>query len=68
MARMFLVRSFAVLGGLVLILQTLDLLGESGNILAYPGNGDAAAVALRVAARAADRRHASCRSRCCSAR
>ncbi len=41
MARMFLVRSFAVLGGLVLILQTLDLLGESGNILAYPGNGDA---------------------------
>ena len=40
MARMFLIRSFAVLGGLVLILQTLDLLGESGNILAYPGNGD----------------------------
>ncbi len=41
MARIFLVRSFAVLGGLVLILQTLDLLGESGNILAHPGNGDA---------------------------
>ncbi|WP_420822855.1 LPS export ABC transporter permease LptG [Sphingomonas solaris] len=41
MARLFLVRSFAVLAGLVLILQTLDLLGESGNILAYPGNGDA---------------------------
>ena len=41
MARIFLVRSFAVLGGLVLVLQTLDLLGESGNILAYPGNGDA---------------------------
>jgi lipopolysaccharide export system permease protein len=40
MARIFLLRSFAVLGGLVLILQTLDLLGESGTILAYPGNGD----------------------------
>ncbi|WP_156679760.1 LPS export ABC transporter permease LptG [Sphingomonas profundi] len=41
MAKIFLVRTFAVLAGLVLILQTLDLLGESGNILAYPGNGDA---------------------------
>jgi lipopolysaccharide export system permease protein len=39
-ARMFLVRSFAVLAGLVLILMTLDLLGESGKILAYPGNGE----------------------------
>ncbi len=39
MARMFLVRSFAVLFALVLVLQTLDLLGESGNVLAYPGNG-----------------------------
>jgi lipopolysaccharide export system permease protein len=38
--RMFLVRSFAVLAGLVLILMTLDLLGESGKILAYPGNGE----------------------------
>ena len=41
MARMFLVRCAAVLAALVLVLQTLDLLGESGKILAYPGNGDA---------------------------
>lgn len=40
LARTFLVRSAVVLAGLVLILQTLDLLGESGRILAYPGNGD----------------------------
>ncbi len=40
-ARLFLVRSFAVLTMLVLVLQTLDLLGESGSILAYPGNGQA---------------------------
>ncbi|HEX5182590.1 MAG TPA: LPS export ABC transporter permease LptG [Allosphingosinicella sp.] len=40
MARLFLLRSFAVLGAIVLILQMLDLLGESGHILAYPGNGD----------------------------
>lgn len=39
-ARMFLVRSFAVLAGLVLILTMLDLLGESDRILAYPGNGE----------------------------
>lgn len=39
MARMFLIRTFAVLFALVLVLQTLDLLGESGKILAYPGNG-----------------------------
>lgn len=41
MARLFLTRSFAVLAALVVILQMLDLLGESGHILAYPGNGDA---------------------------
>ncbi len=41
MARMFLMRSAAVLAALVLILMALDLLGESGDILAYPGNGDA---------------------------
>lgn len=41
MARLFVVRSLSVLAGLVLILMTLDLLGESGDILAYPGNGDA---------------------------
>lgn len=39
MARMFLVRSLAILAALVLILQSLDLLGESGKILGYPGNG-----------------------------
>jgi lipopolysaccharide export system permease protein len=41
MARLFLLRSLAVLAGLVVILQTLDLLGETGKILAYAGNGDA---------------------------
>lgn len=38
-ARMFLVRTFAILFALVLVLQTLDLLGESEKILAYAGNG-----------------------------
>ena len=41
MARKFLVTSFAVLAGLLLILMTLDLLGESGDILAHTGNGNA---------------------------
>jgi lipopolysaccharide export system permease protein len=41
MAKMFVLRSLAVLAALVIILQTLDLLGESGKILAQPGNGDA---------------------------
>jgi lipopolysaccharide export system permease protein len=41
MARMFLVRTFVIVAGLVLILQTLDLLSESGHILAHPGNGQA---------------------------
>jgi len=41
MAKMFVLRSLAVLAALVLVLQTLDLLGESGKILAQPGNGDA---------------------------
>lgn len=39
--RLYLTRSFAVLVGLMLVLMTLDLLGESGKILAVPGNGDA---------------------------
>jgi lipopolysaccharide export system permease protein len=39
--KLFLTRSLAVLVALVLILMTLDLLGESGKILAVPGNGDA---------------------------
>ena len=39
--RLFLTRTFAVLASLVLILMTLDLLGESGKILAAPGNGQA---------------------------
>ncbi len=49
--RLFLTRSLAMLVSLVLILMTLDLLGESGKILAVPGNGDAELwryVALRV--------------------
>ena len=41
MVRLFLTRSLAVLFALVLVLMTLDLLGESGKILAVPGNGDA---------------------------
>lgn len=41
MARLFLTRSFAVLALLVLVLQALDLLSESGRILAHPGNGQA---------------------------
>lgn len=51
MGRMFLIRSFAVLAALVLVLQALDLLGESGKILAQPGNGNAELwtyVSLRV--------------------
>jgi lipopolysaccharide export system permease protein len=39
MAKMFLVRTFAILAALVLVLQALDLLSESGRILAYAGNG-----------------------------
>ncbi len=49
--RLFLTRSLAVLVGLVLVLMTLDLLGESGKILAAPGNGEAELwryVALRL--------------------
>jgi lipopolysaccharide export system permease protein len=41
MARVFVVRSAAVLAALVVVLMALDLLGESGDILAYKGNGDA---------------------------
>jgi lipopolysaccharide export system permease protein len=41
MVRLFLTRSLAVLVALVLVLMTLDVLGESGKILAVPGNGDA---------------------------
>lgn len=39
--RTFLWRCIAMLGMLVLVLQMLDLLSEAGNVLAYPGNGDA---------------------------
>jgi lipopolysaccharide export system permease protein len=41
LARLFVTRILAVLIMLVLVLQTLDLLGESGKILAAPGNGQA---------------------------
>jgi len=41
LARLFVTRIVAVLVMLVLVLQMLDLLGESGDILAYPGNGQA---------------------------
>lgn len=39
--KMFLTRTLAFLAGLALVLMTLDLLGESGRILAVPGNGEA---------------------------
>ena len=39
MVRLFLTRSLAVLFALILVLETLDLLGEAGKILAVPGNG-----------------------------
>ena len=41
MVRLFLTRTLAVLVVLVLVLMMLDLLGESGKILAVPGNGEA---------------------------
>lgn len=40
LAKLFVTRILAVLIMLVLVLQVLDLLGESGDILAYPGNGE----------------------------
>jgi len=49
--KLFITRSVAVLIGLVLVLMMLDLLGESGKILAVPGNGDPELwryVALRI--------------------
>jgi lipopolysaccharide export system permease protein len=41
MARTFLTRTAAVLVALTIVMQTLDLLGESGDILAHAGNGQA---------------------------
>jgi len=40
LAKTFAVRIIAVLSMLVLVLMMLDLLGETGNILAVPGNGE----------------------------
>ncbi len=40
MGKLFLVRTLAVLLMLVLVLQTLDLLGESGKILSVAGNSE----------------------------
>ena len=39
MSRLFLVRTFAILFAVLLVLQTLDLLSESGKIMAVHGNG-----------------------------
>jgi lipopolysaccharide export system permease protein len=39
MGWMFLTRSLGVLFALVLILQSLDMLGQTGKIMAHPGNG-----------------------------
>lgn len=41
MAKSFIVRAFAVLAALVLVLQFLDALSESGRILAHAGNDQA---------------------------
>jgi lipopolysaccharide export system permease protein len=41
LAKLFITRILGVLFLLVLILQMLDLLSESGKILAWPGNGEA---------------------------
>ena len=41
MARLFLLRTFAIVFAFVLVLQALDLLGETGNILEPAGNGQA---------------------------
>ena len=41
MGKAFLRNTFAILLALVLVLQALDLLSETGDILAFPGNGDA---------------------------
>ena len=51
LVRLFLTRTLAVLLLLVLVLMALDLLGESGKILAVPGNSEAELwqyVSLRV--------------------
>ena len=40
MGRMFLVRTFSIVAAMLLVLQTLDLLSESGHILAVAGNTD----------------------------
>ena len=50
-AKMFVMRTAAFLIGLIIILESLDLLGESGKILAVAGNGEAELwtyVSLRV--------------------
>mgnify|MGYP001063557784 CR=1 FL=1 len=41
LARLFITRILGILFMLVLVLQMLDLLSESGDILAVPGNGEA---------------------------
>lgn len=43
-ARMFLVRTLAILAAVAMVLQVLDLLSESGVILAHKGNGNAEVV------------------------
>ncbi len=51
LVRLFVTRTFAVLILLVMVLMALDLLGESGKILAVPGNSEAELwyyVSLRV--------------------
>ena len=64
LVRIFATRIVAVLLMLVLILQMLDLLGESGKILARPGNTDGH-VWYYVSLRARSWWRASCPIRFC---
>ena len=51
MARLFLVRVFAILAGMTLVLTMLAVLSETGKILGHPGNTDAQVwryISLRV--------------------
>jgi lipopolysaccharide export system permease protein len=63
-AKMFAVRVVAVLLMLVMVLQALDLLSESGDILAVHGNGQAQLLTY-VGLRAPSWWRASCPIRCC---
>ena len=67
MVRLFLTRSFAVLFALILVLETLDLLGEAGKIWRCTATAtQRCGIMSRFESRSSSR--ASCPSRCSSAR